>query len=263
MVTRYCAVILVIVCAECAGQTNSGSSSQAGLQSSSATAANATVQQGSISSPPGVGSTFRVAEGSLLHVVLVKPLDARKNKTGDEVATRIDQDLKSNGKLLIPKGSKVIGHLTQVQARGKEKAQSQLAITFDRLALRDGTEIPLNASIQTIAPPVTAFNQEDEDSTSGSAGMASPSGSGTMSSGGMGRAGAGAATGATGTLNRTLDRTSGAYGAGSASTEGVVGIRGVLLSTKADSADGSMISSDHQNVHLDSGTQLILRVNAK
>ena len=49
----------------------------------------------------------------------------------------------------------------------------------------------------------------------------------------------------------------------SANSQGVIGLKGLSLNTEAGAAQGSVISSDDQNIHLDSGKAVVLRVNAK
>src|SRR5438067_9413264 len=129
-------------------------------------------------------SSFRVADGSVFHVVLAKNVDAKKNNVGDEVTTTIVEDLKSNGQVIIPKNSRVIGRITQIQAHRKDHPESEIAIAFDRLVIKDRPEIPLSASIQAVAPPETALSADSEKSgmggtSAGSAGQGgSPTGSG-------------------------------------------------------------------------------------
>jgi hypothetical protein len=44
-------------------------------------------------------------------------------------------------------------------------------------------------------------------------------------------------------------------------TQGVIGISGLQLSSAQGSAQGSMMTSDKNNVKLESGTMMLLRVN--
>jgi hypothetical protein len=46
-----------------------------------------------------------------------------------------------------------------------------------------------------------------------------------------------------------------------ANTQGVVGISNLHLSTAANTTEGSLVTSEKNNVKLDSGTLLLLRVN--
>ena len=90
---------------------------------------------------------------------LTQTIDAKKAKPGDEVVTRVTMDLKTNsGEVIVPKDTKVVGHVTEAQARSKEQKESQVGIAFDRAVLKDG-EVSLPMSIQAvIAPPSNDAN---------------------------------------------------------------------------------------------------------
>lgn len=62
----------------------------------------------------------RIAPGSVIPVQLTKTIDAKKAKTGEEVVAKVTQDLKTQtGEVLVPKDTKVIGHVTEAQPRNK------------------------------------------------------------------------------------------------------------------------------------------------
>lgn len=64
---------------------------------------------------------LRIAPGTVIPVELTKGVDAKKAKTGDEVDAKVTQDLKAgNGEVVVPKDTKVVGHVTEAQARNKE-----------------------------------------------------------------------------------------------------------------------------------------------
>jgi len=93
----------------------------------------------------------RIAPGSVIPVELTKTVDAKKARTGDEVVAKVTQDMKSQrGEVLVPKDTRVIGHVTEVQTRNKEQKESQLAIAFDRAVTKDGNTIELPMSIQAV-----------------------------------------------------------------------------------------------------------------
>jgi hypothetical protein len=220
-----------------------------------------------------VASTSQLQAGSTVQAELAKPLDARKNKVGDEVTAKTTHDVKSEGRVVIPKGSKLVGHVTEVKAHSKEQATSELGIAFDRAILKSGEELPMALGIQAIGrSQASAAAMEEEDTM--------PTGSsGTMrSSGSLPAAGAGplggvrstaggvadtAGSAAGGVVNSTAGTAGGAVsGSLSATSHGVVGMPGLSLSTQTSSAtNASVITAQVSNVHLDSGTEMILRVN--
>jgi hypothetical protein len=223
-----------------------------------------------------------------LQAELTKSLDAKKAKSGDEVTAKLTQDVKANGKVVMHKGSKLVGHVTEAQAKSKENADSKLGIVFDKAVLKGGEEVAFSGVIQALAPPVqgTLGVAGDEGSNMGSGMGGGSSMGGGRSSGGGGIAPIGAATSAAGstvssaagtvgnvagsTANSAagvaggaVNRTGGvaANGAINSAAHGVVGMQGLALNTAtAGSAQGSVISSPSRNVKLDSGTQMILQV---
>ncbi len=116
-------------------------------------------------------SASQVQAGSTVQAELVKPLDAQKNKVGDEVVAKTTHDVKSGGHVIVPKGSKLIGHVTEVKAHRKDQATSELGIAFDHAVLKNGTEMPLTLGIQAIGrSQASAAGIEDDSMTGASAG---------------------------------------------------------------------------------------------
>jgi hypothetical protein len=106
---------------------------------------------------------------------LTRPVDVKKNKPGDTVMARTTEDVKSDGKVVIPKGSKLIGHVTRAQARAKGESESSLGIVFDRAIPRNGgQEVPVHAVIQALASSQAqaAATMDDMDTMASASGMA-------------------------------------------------------------------------------------------
>ncbi len=63
--------------------------------------------------------------------------------------------------MVLHKGSKLVGHVTEAQARTKENGESKLGIAFDKAVLKGGQEMAFNGVIQALAAPGTrlAFSQ--------------------------------------------------------------------------------------------------------
>jgi len=90
-------------------------------------------------------------------------VDSKKAKQGDEVTAHTTEAIKSQGKTVVPKGSKLIGHVTRASARGKGDADSALGIAFDKCILKNGQEIPLNGNIQALASAESAASVAGSD----------------------------------------------------------------------------------------------------
>lgn len=260
------------------GSASGNASITPGQASANASASqNAQVPGASASS----NSSATLSSGTSLQAELSKSVDAKKAKAGDQVEAKLTQDVKADGKVVLHKGSKLMGHVTEAQARNKESAESKLGIVFDKAVLKGGQEVAFNGVIQAIAPPAqVALSAAGDESSSLGSGMGS--GSGTSMGGGRSGGVVGSATGAvspavgstvgavgntagsvggsaTGAVNSTVGAT--AHGALNSTSHGVVGLQGLALNTAATgNAQGSVISSVDRNVKLDSGTQLVLQV---
>jgi hypothetical protein len=227
-------------------------------------AATPQTQPNSVSTPAPTGGAVRIAPGSVIPVQLTKSVDAKKAKPGDAVEARVTQDLKAtNGEVMAPKDTKVVGRVTSAQPRSNEQKESQIGIAFDHMQVKNGDDAPIPMSIQAViaqsalsANNTAAAESADPSPVGGMPGNGGPVGmgsprpqptpGGSTSSGGWPSGGQSSAA--------THPPITG-------NTEGVVGISNLKLSAPADAAQGSLLSSDKGNVKLESGTVLLLRVN--
>lgn len=235
------------------GQTSTGTSvSQRGQAGSTAE-----------SSGPSNGSLT----GASLLAELAKSIDAKKAKSGDEVTAKLTQDLRTNGAVVIPKGSKLVGHVTEAQAKTKESAESKLGVVFDKVVLKSGQEVAFTGVIRALSAPAEipavspGGSNMDQNAGSGGRGMGQVAMGGGMSP----------TTPNTGSTNSTIGSTVGTSGnAGSVGraapaatngisndSRGVIGMEGVELNNTAQS---SVFSSANHNVKLDSGAQIVVQV---
>ena len=230
-------------------------------------------QPASTAQTPTNQQSPRIAPGSVIPVQLTKTVDAKKVKNGDEVVAKVTQDLKSNstGQVILAKDTKVIGHVTEAQARNKEQKSSELAIAFDHAEM-NGNDVQMPMSIQAIiGPPRNNANNSGSASSpdAGMQGNANPnpgaSGSGTRP--GMGGSTANnmpntspepASSGPTENQSSSTQ----ALPQITASTQGVLGLNGDMrLSTATNNGTGTVVSSEKTNVKLPDGTMMLLRVN--
>jgi len=214
-------------------------------------------------SAPATG-VRRIAPGSVIPVQLTRTIDAKKAKTGDEVVAKVTQDLKTNsGEVIVAKDTKVLGHVTEAQPHTKEQKESQVGIAFDRAVEKNGNEMQLPMSIQAIIGP------ENNGPQNNSAEAAPPNSVPTATTGGSsGRTGAmgGSAPSPTpspsaGGGNTPTDAQPSARAPITAETQGVVGIANLKLEPAGQTNQGSVVSSEKNNVKLESGTMMLLRVN--
>jgi hypothetical protein len=235
-------------------------------------------------------NALALSEGTTMNAALAGSLDVKKNKPGDRIEARTTQDVKQDGKVVLRKGTHLVGHVTEVQARAKDQTQSQLGVVFDHADLRNGQRVPLNASIQALAAAQSTAQASagDDDLIASGGGVASAAGSGAAGSrlvggtlggatravggtaGAVGSTAGGVSSTADGALGSTVNaaaHSTGAVGGLDASgalasnSKGVFGLQGLSLDSAASSTTrGSLIVSSTRNVHLESGTQMVLQV---
>ena len=153
----------------------------------------------------------------------------QKAKIGSQVTARLLQDVKANNKVVLDRGTKLIGHVTLVEAQTKAHTGSRLAIVFDKAIMR-GESMPLQAFVQALVPPPQPLHQVDSNST----------------------------------MNR--DPTEGNFvlktgGVVMTSLKGVFGLPGVSLTAPADHPLDTVFVSATHNIKLEDGSQMILKIS--
>ncbi len=179
---------------------------------------------------------------------LVKALDSKKLKDGDTVVCQTTAVIHARSNLTIPAGAKVVGHVTQATARSKGESESSLAMTFDKIQMPGGKEIPLKGVLQAVGPGLGYDSGPDT-------GMAGP---GTLPNGRgsdlstMPPPSPGAVAGPNSGIH-PLDNT-GTRPILNAQSTGVLGLRNLQMDK-----DGVLTSSEKE-VKLNNGTQMMIRV---
>ncbi len=215
-------------------------------------------QTGEQAAPP---RQLRAGPGTLLPVELVGVLGDKNSQAGTPVTLQITIDMRApDGTVVIPKGMKVIGHVTEATARQKHQA-GEIGLAFDKLIMPDGSEVPITAAIQAIAPARTTGSPGGPNAVAVTVNNApgvngpvvGPSAPGISGTGGAGGVDAGGMTnGATSTGSTA------AVPMLSSSAEGVVGMKDVSL--KKGTMTDSVVWSEKHDITLQNGTQMILRI---
>jgi hypothetical protein len=274
---RWMAIIVATLLTAGAVAQNGASASGAAQGSAAANQTDTSNASSSTAANTGaIGNGESATGGMTVQAELTKTVDAKKAKQGDEVTAKVLEDVKSNGQVLVRRGAKLVGHVTEAQARNKENTESRLGIVFDKAVAKDGSQVPLNAVVQALAPPqrVAAAPMPDVNSQSAGASpmgrssepmsnsrndlpaspAAAPMGDAGRPTGNVGGTAGSAAAGAGDSLGGALN----------SSSHGVIGLRGLTLNSGASQAGGaqsSVVSSSTENVKLENGTQLVLMVN--
>jgi hypothetical protein len=264
------------------GPQSAQSSSRKGQASEASSETNASASNANSASASAGPAGVQLNDSTGVSAVLVNSLDAKKCKPGDKIEARTTSDVKENGQVVLKKGSRLHGHVTEAQARSKENGESTLGMAFDSVTLKTGQAVPLHLGVRALAAASSqtsaALGDDQEMIGSGTSTVGSGRAGGGLLGGAGGTVGgaAGAVGGVAGNAGRAAGGTIGAttHAAGSAtgsvggldaaghlgsSSSGVFGLEGLTLTSAAGSStQASVVASKTQNVHLDSGTQLVL-----
>jgi len=211
----------------------------AAQQGSSATAAGASVNESAQVNAYGT-TEMRPVSGEL-----VDKIDSKSAKVGDSVVVKTTQVARTSGGAVIPKGSRIVGHVAEVRAHRKDSEDALLTVTFDRAELKGGQSMQIHSVIESIAPPVSAATMDSDDSLSGGVGGMRSSSGGGRAGGGLGggalSGGGSLAGGVAGSTTRSLDTTGGATASGLASAgNGTLGAAGQASSRVTAATTGGL-----------------------
>ncbi len=279
-----------------AGARQNGSASMPGAQVNDSTNANAHAGAGSGNAEVSGNADARAAGSADMRPVtgeLEGKLDSKSARPGDPVVLKTSQKMKAADGTEIPKGSRLMGHVTEVQAHAKGQADSRLGLAFDRVEMKGGQSLALHSMIESVEPnpsATAAGSMESEDA------LSSPVGGGGMSAGAMGgargggggllggaagatgRVGSGAVSGlsssadgavrttgnlganATGDLGHGVGGVGGAVAGGGSLAARSTGIPGVMLRGDATGSASGLLSASNKNIHLDQGTQMMVGI---
>jgi hypothetical protein len=214
-----------------------------------------------------------LAGGWPISAELRSSLDSKKAKQGDALEARMTEAIKANGKTILPEGTKLVGHVTQVSSKSKGEADSSLGLAFDKAILKSGEEVPLNVSIQALATPGAAPASPAASTDMGARPQGTPINSGVPGGVNGREMSPGMSPGSPGNRPVNMGETSGeASGANSnarggtltaagkltPNSHGVFGVQGGALKPETTNGAGSVIISTGKNLRLESGTQLLL-----
>ena len=140
------------------GSSSSSTTTSGTIASRSAASENAAanttsaVKDGRSSAVTTSSTATRTEETSNVSGELQGKLDAKTAKVGDRVVLRTTEKVTTADGTVIPKGTKLIGHVTKAQAHDSAHAESQLGITFNRAELKSGQTLAIHSTIQSIEP---------------------------------------------------------------------------------------------------------------
>jgi len=245
---RYILTIALVILSACATFAQQANTKTSATSSTTATAK---------------GKAINLESGTSLAAQLQNSLDVRKAKVGDQVVLKTTEAIKSQGHTVINKGARLIGHVTSVGQKTSANGASSLSLVFDRLE-SGSLNVPINATITSIARAATRTNASDEGLSSDTAAQSTSSArtSSRQSSGNGGLLG-----GVPGTVGGVVNPTTQTAGNVVGGTTTAVGnvtenVGGIRISESSDTSveGGSTLSLTGNNLHLEKGTTFNLRL---
>jgi hypothetical protein len=124
--------------------------------------------------PMGFGdaSASHSWEMSSVNGELEGKLNSATAKVSDRVVLKTTEKVQTADGTVIPRGTRLLGHITQVQARDATHRFAQLAIAFDHAELKNGQSIAVFTLIRGVkpSPGVMGLNSMNSDAPMGGMG---------------------------------------------------------------------------------------------
>lgn len=218
--------------------------------------------------------SVNLQSGTRLAGQLQNTIDVRKAKVGDQVVLRTTQAIKSEGRTIVGKGARLVGHVTEVAQKTKGNSESHIAILFDRLE-HGSLSLPISVNISSITAVRTSASANSDDlfSSSASAEASARSNTSASSANSSGLAGGvggivnsttstvgSVVGGTTAAVGSTVDSTTNAVGANAAGVGRSLGGIQISESSNTSVEGGSLLSLQGGNLRLEKGTKFNLVV---
>ena len=145
----------------------------------------------------GVAASGSVAlpAGSTLHVRLTTTLTSKTNKSGDKFTGMVEQPVLADGKMIVPEGSLVEGHVAFIKPPKRIKGRAEMRIVLDNVTTPDDVAYALAGTLEDAqGSPCAMAGSDDEGTIKGCAKSKKDAAKGAAIAGAIG-AGAGASVG--------------------------------------------------------------------
>ena len=176
-----------------------------------------------------------------------RTLDSSKLKEGDPVELETAGGFKLPDGTLVPKGSKLLGHVVTSKARSKGDSDSQLTLSFEKLNVSGTKQLSLKGGVQAVFPPAEepmGPNMATAGTSQGGSMGGSSVGGGGVSSGGIGI-----------TNSKSGSDTNSSSSAQPAMNVNATGVQGM----HDLSLDNGVLVSKGKNVKLGSGVRIVIK----
>jgi hypothetical protein len=94
----------------------------------------------------------RLPEGTVLPVIFETTVSSATSSAEDKVLARVREDVHVGGKVVVPAGSELRGHVLTARRSGKVKGQAYLSLRFTELSVGGKTYAVSTATVSKLAP---------------------------------------------------------------------------------------------------------------
>lgn len=186
-----------------------------------------------------------------INAELEKIVHPKKAKVGDQVVARMTAPCKLTDGTELPKGTRILGKVTDVKMKADKEGPSKLGLLFTTAQLKGGKEIPVTMALVSVAPH---WEQGSVDPVAAENGAASAGRVDQMSSA------EGRSEGSAGgdTLSKGLGIRGSSSVGPSAMRPGVSYLPDMTIASYSMGEPGTVLQSTKTTVYLDAGTRLLL-----
>lgn len=220
-------------------------------------AAASTQQSGSANA-----AQMQPVKGELAH-----KLDSKSARVGERVELKTTEDARTAGGTVIPKGSRLLGHVTEAQKDSKTHEGSLIGIEFDRAELKGGKSFAIHSVIESASQPKWVLAQDRMMTAAAGSAFEGPGPNGPAYGGqkmtGTATTGTNiAGNGMVGNAVLKANANGGQMGQAGTVVAQATGLPGVMLSRDANGAASGVFSMAQKNFTLLSGTQMVVGIVA-
>lgn len=222
--------------------------------------ASAEAQQKSSADAKAKPAAASLRNGTKIQAELESALSTQGAKPGDEVAARVTKDVKQNGQVVLHKGDRLLGRVTEVQSAATADGSSRLGVAFDRV-VQGGATSELHAVVRSVLSTPSqerARNEEmrrrhESEPMAPTPHPAAATRGATSTTGGLVGGATSTAGSVVGGATSTVGSTAG--GAAGSTVRGTGATVDAATGTRVGSSAGTMLSTPISNIRVQSSAQ--------
>jgi len=93
-----------------------------------------------------------IPAGTQLSLVLETPVSSATSRPGDRVTARVERATSEDGRVLLPGGTVLRGHVLDARSSGRVSGRARVAVAFDQIVVRGRTQRLDTTEIEAVAP---------------------------------------------------------------------------------------------------------------